>query len=910
MRKCILSVLAICISLLFYNNGTAQNYLSAKGKAIVNESGDTLILRAMGLGGWMLQEGYMLQTADFASAQFEIKNKIEELIGIEDTELFYDAWLQNHVQRSDIDSMASWGFNAVRLPMHYNLFTLPVQDEPITDQHTWLNKGFELTDSLISWCKQNEMYVLLDLHGAPGGQGYESAISDYDPTKPSLWESKANRNKTVALWKKLAERYADEPWVMGYDLLNETNWNMDNGIQLRNLFREITDSIRTVDNKHMIFIEGNWFANDFTGLTPPWDDNLVYSPHKYWSENETKDIQWALTIRDNYNVPIYFGESGENSNTWFADAITLFEEEGIGWAWWPLKKVESISCPLSVVKTPEYEDLLDYWKGNAPKPDKAFAKATLMELAENLKTENCVFQKDVIDAMFRQVKDPLSTIPFNIQDIPGVVYSSDFSMGTNGNAYFDTGVADYHITTGNYTSWNNGWAYRNDGVDIEKITDNVNSNGYGLGWMDQQEWMKYDIQVNENAVYKVKLRIASNQAGGQFHLEHNGGEISKIKTVQNTNGWANWQNLELQDVILTEDMNSFVMYIDKDGFNLNSLEFIKTGEMDAVMTDFLTAATIGNNSIRLILNKPMNAPLPSGTAGFIIRVNGSSSTITNIEFDPKNQRAIQFSISQIMKSSDAIRISYSGNELFAIDNTPLQSFSNKVVTNKIENYHPVPGKIEAEDYHYQLGVQLENCNDTGGGKNIGYLDPGDYLDYFINVDKSGTYDVEYRTAAESAVGKVEMQKVNNDGSVTPLHSIVFAPTGGWQNWRSTNKQVTLTSGKHKIRIAILKSQFNMNWFEFSFLSSTEQENLTTGIQLFPNPSSGLFHLDANFENIQNISMKIIDVTGRTLTTKLYSNSSEIEDKIDLNALEDGMYFLHMMAGNKTVAVKKLIKVKD
>ena len=141
--------------------------------------------------------------------------------------------------------------------------------------------------------------------------------------------------------------------------------------------------------KHMIFIEGNWFANDFTGLTPPWDDNLVYSPHKYWSENETKDIQWALTIRDNYNVPIYFGESGENSNTWFADAITLFEEEGIGWAWWPLKKVESISCPLSVVKTPEYEDLLDYWKGNAPKPDKAFAKATLMELAENLKTENC-----------------------------------------------------------------------------------------------------------------------------------------------------------------------------------------------------------------------------------------------------------------------------------------------------------------------------------------------------------------------------------------------------------------------------------------------------------------------------------------------------------------------------------------
>ena len=79
-----------------------------------------------------------------------------------------------------------------------------------------------------------------------------------------------------------------EQWVAGYDLLNEPNWNLPNGSALRSLYMQCTD-IRTVDPDHIIFIEGNWFANDFTGLTPP-DDQLVYSPHKYWSKNEPVDM--------------------------------------------------------------------------------------------------------------------------------------------------------------------------------------------------------------------------------------------------------------------------------------------------------------------------------------------------------------------------------------------------------------------------------------------------------------------------------------------------------------------------------------------------------------------------------------------------------------------------------------------
>ncbi|MDX1409799.1 MAG: cellulase family glycosylhydrolase, partial [Saprospiraceae bacterium] len=399
-----------------------------------------------------------------------------------------------------------------RLPMHYNLFTLPVEDEPVAGQHTWLETGFRLTDSLISWCARNEMYVILDLHAAPGGQGYESAISDYNPDKPSLWQSAANKDKTIALWRRLAERYADEPWIGGYDLINEPNWELPGNAALRNLYEDITAAIRTVDDRHIIFIEGNWFANDFTGLTPPWDDNMVYSPHKYWSFNNAASIQWVLSVRDEHQVPLYFGEWGENSNTWFRDVVMLFADHQLSWACWPMKKIESIAGPLSITKSAGYQSLLDYWNGQGPAPSADEAFDILMQLAEDTKLERCVYQCDVIDAMFRQTVDP-SSRAFRPWSIPGVIYASDFDLGPHEVAYFDRDVANYQVSTGNYTAWNQGWQYRNDGVDLETCTDNINSNGYNLGWLEDGEWLQYSISVAQDAVYDVQLRVASEQGG-------------------------------------------------------------------------------------------------------------------------------------------------------------------------------------------------------------------------------------------------------------------------------------------------------------------------------------------------------------------------------------------------------------
>jgi endoglucanase len=201
----------------------------------------------------------------------------------------------------------------------------------VKGQNTWLDTGFKLADSLLAWCKANRMYLILDLHASPGGQGKDANISDADPAKPSLWESRANQQKAVALWRKLAERYAKEPWIGGYDLLNEPNWTFEgkdkNGKQdtantpIWELYKEITRAVREVDTNHMVIIEGNGWGNNYNGFPGSWDDNLVMSFHKYWNPNTQEAIARFLALREQYGLPLWLGESGENNDQWFRECV-------------------------------------------------------------------------------------------------------------------------------------------------------------------------------------------------------------------------------------------------------------------------------------------------------------------------------------------------------------------------------------------------------------------------------------------------------------------------------------------------------------------------------------------------------------------------------------------------------------
>lgn len=547
----------ILLSLAVIN---AQSFLRTEGKKIVDETGNEVILKGIGLGGWLVQEGYMLQTSGFASAEHEIRAKIEELIGREKTSEYYDKYHENYVREEDIAALAEWGFNSVRLPMHYNKLmesSLPLR---------FLEKGFSQIDDLISWCKKYDLYVILDLHAAPGGQSDE-AISDYDPSKYSLWESDLNKDLTVDLWAEIARRYKDEKTVGGYDLINETKWELPPDNQpLRDLYIRITDAIREVDQNHMIIIEGNWYANDFTGLGQPWDDNMVYSFHKYWNANDQDAIGWMLRIRNDTNCPLWLGETGENSNSWNTDCIKLMEANNIGWAWWPHKKIENIRGPLSAVSTPQYQRLLDYWNGRASKPDADYAFNALMNQAEMLKIENCNFNKGYIDAMFRQVHDNTS-IPYKEHSIPGRIYAVDYDMGPRGVAWQDK---EYEMINGSW--FNNGWAYRNDGVDIEECNDGE-SNGYNVGWIETEDWLNFTVNVINEGTYDISLRIAGMDTGGKISMNIGNTFLFTWLNIPNTGGSQNWQTIVVEDVYMPAGEQVLTVRFLLGGFNLNYIQF-------------------------------------------------------------------------------------------------------------------------------------------------------------------------------------------------------------------------------------------------------------------------------------------------------------------------------------------------
>lgn len=170
---------SLLLILLFPFILQAKTGVCASGKQVIDPQGNNLILRSIGTGNWMIQEVYMMQSADVAGTQWQYKKKLIETIGAEKTELFYTSWLDNHFRKIDVDSMTRWGFNCVRPALHYKVFTLPIEDEPVQGQNTWLESGFIRLDSLVSWCAANQMYIVLDLHGAPGGQGKDSNISNY-----------------------------------------------------------------------------------------------------------------------------------------------------------------------------------------------------------------------------------------------------------------------------------------------------------------------------------------------------------------------------------------------------------------------------------------------------------------------------------------------------------------------------------------------------------------------------------------------------------------------------------------------------------------------------------------------------------------------------------------------------------
>ena len=287
---------------------------------------------------------------------------------------------------------------------------------------------------------------------------------------------------------------------------------------------------------------------------------------------------------------------------------------------------------------------------------------------------------------------------------------------------------------------------------------------------------------------------------------------------------------------------------------------------------------------------------------FEVKVNNEAVPIESVAIDTANNRRITIKLVDYLFYQDEIKVSYIGSTINSTYNALLNTFNELVVDNNLITRLKIPGKIQVEDFTSQVGLEIENTSDTGGGQNIGYTDTGDYAEYLVFIAADGNYNLHVRTAAQWNTGKIEFELTNV--AATQSVSVLDLPvTGGWQSWQTTTKQMTLPAGVYILRMKILSGYFNMNWFEFEFVSSLSIDNHKKNtVAIYPNPISEQFEI--NLDNQQKVrSLKILDVSGRVVKN-LQPNLS---DRVyHLSNLKPGIYFL-LLETDKERFQKKIIK---
>lgn len=333
-----------------------KKFIYTEGKNLMLPDGRPFIMRGTNLGNWLMPEGYMFKLKNTNSPRM-INQTLNELIGPSATDSFWKTYLNNYITGADIHYIKSIGMNSIRVPFNYRLFT---SEKYLGESNA--GHGFELLDKLVSWCKKEQLYILLDMHGAPGGQTGDN-IDDGDGY-PFLFESEQDQQLTADIWKRIAKRYRNETIIIGYDLLNEPiatyfDANYLNP-KLENVYKRITAAIREVDKNHLIFLGGAQWDSNFAPFGEPFDSKLVYTFHKYWTPPTKEAIQPYIDFSNKYNVPIYCGETGENTDQWIDSFRITLEKANIGWHFWPYKKMDDTRGIVQFALPASYDSLIHY----------------------------------------------------------------------------------------------------------------------------------------------------------------------------------------------------------------------------------------------------------------------------------------------------------------------------------------------------------------------------------------------------------------------------------------------------------------------------------------------------------------------------------------------------------------------
>jgi endoglucanase len=525
----------------------AAGFLHARNQDIVDDAGQKIILRGVGLGNWLLPEGYMWRFGNTADRPRRIEKLISDLIGDDAAAQFWKTYRQTYITEADINRIAELGFNSVRPAINARLFMSEDKDAHFLDE------GFELLDNLVRWCKASGIYVIIDMHAAPGGQTGQN-IDDSADDRPLLFVEPKNQERLIRLWVEIAMRYKDEPAVAAYDLLNEplperTGAAAKYKDQLEPLYRRITQAIRQVDKRHIITLEGYDWANNWSVFTSRFDDNLLYQFHYYCWDNPTelKSIESYLTHRKRLGAPVWVGETGERDNAIYWATTEYFEANNIGWSFWPWKKMVATNGPYTINAPDGWDAIVAPTRNrDAKPPDKAQSQKVFDQLLQNIRLENCVYHPDVVNALFHRV--------------PGRIEAENYSHQGAGKSY------QLNPPTKNADRYR-----KSEPVPMVATNELASRRSPGQGIrLSAGEWTSYDVNSLESRTYDIVIKVKADQPA-ELRLSINDNRLDPAQKTSTRD--KSWQELKLGKMKLEKGSNHLKLSVASGTASIDWLRF-------------------------------------------------------------------------------------------------------------------------------------------------------------------------------------------------------------------------------------------------------------------------------------------------------------------------------------------------
>jgi aryl-phospho-beta-D-glucosidase BglC (GH1 family) len=331
-----------------------QAFLKVNQNLIQNQAGEQVILHGIGLGGWMNMENFI---TGFPANENAFRQVVYRALGKEKADFLFERYLDYFFTDKDADFIRSLGLNLVRLAFNYRHF------EDDMNPMTIREAGLKHLDRVVKICADHEIYTILDLHAAAGYQN-QDWHSDNPSQQAFFWQHKHFQDRAVWLWEIISERYKDNPWVAGYNPLNEPS--DPTGKLINTFYRRVVAAIRKVDPDHIIFLDGNRYSQDFSVLGPPMP-NVVYTLHNYavpgfidggdypgisrreyfdktvLREKFLKACQYMLENQTPIWVgefgPVYTGDPEKDAMRYnlLQDQLSFYREVGVNWSLWTYK---------------------------------------------------------------------------------------------------------------------------------------------------------------------------------------------------------------------------------------------------------------------------------------------------------------------------------------------------------------------------------------------------------------------------------------------------------------------------------------------------------------------------------------------------------------------------------------------